>query len=292
MPALRRPEWLLPAGVTRGLWDYAQADHIAWDYDEYHAFNSLFEFDQAVLAEHFQPPGLVVDLGCGSGRALLPLVRSGLRGLAVDLSAQMLAVVGEKAEAEGLPIDRLLANLAELDAVRDGVADYAMCMYSTLGMIRGRANRQQALGHVRRILKPGGLFVLHVHNLWRNLHDALGRRWLAEHLVRLALGHDAELGDKFFDYRGIPQMFLHVFTAGELRGALRAAGLQIVRWVPLDTARRHPLRAPRLAGSLRANGWIVVAQAAAARSRQTVLNRPGPQAANASRAGNQSSGIS
>ncbi len=258
--AAHRPEWLLPAGVTRGLWDYVQAEHIAWDYDEYHAFNSLFDFDQSVLAEHFQPPGLVVDLGCGSGRALVPLVRSGLTGLAVDLSAEMLAVVGEKAETEGLPIHRVQANLAELDGIRDHVAEYAMCMYSTLGMIRGRENRQRALGHVRRILKPGGLFVLHVHNVWRNLHDSLGRRWMASHLTRLAMGREEELGDKFFDYRGIPQMFLHVFTASELRTVLETAGFQIVRWVPLDTVRRHPLRAPWLASWLRANGWIVVAQ--------------------------------
>jgi ubiquinone/menaquinone biosynthesis C-methylase UbiE len=264
VPAPHRPEWLLPAGVTRGLWDYVQAEHIAWDYDEYHAFNSLFEFDQAVLAEHFRPPGLVVDLGCGSGRALVPLVRSGLTGLAVDLSAEMLAVVGEKAETEGLPIHRILANVAELDAVRDHAAEYAMCMYSTLGMIRGRENRQRALGHVRRILKPGGLFVLHVHNVWRNLHDSLGRRWVATHLARLALGRDQELGDKFFDYRGIPQMFLHVFTASELRAAIESAGFRVVRWIPLDTVRRHPLRAPWLASRIRANGWIVVAQTPAA----------------------------
>ena len=55
----RRPSWQLPAGVTRGSWDYIQADHIAHDYDDYFAYNSLFEFDEQVLARHFTQPGLV-----------------------------------------------------------------------------------------------------------------------------------------------------------------------------------------------------------------------------------------
>ena len=70
---------------------------------------------------HFDRPGLVADLGCGTGRALVPLVRTGHRGLAVDLSEHMLRVVQEKADDEGLPIDCVRANLVELDAIADGV---------------------------------------------------------------------------------------------------------------------------------------------------------------------------
>src|SRR6185312_290601 len=105
-PSSDWPSWRLPPGVTRSLWQYAQADHIAKDYDDYFAQNSLFEFDLAVLERHFAKPGLLVDLGCGTGRLLVPFARRGYRGLAVDLSRPMLDVVGEKAAAEQLPIDR------------------------------------------------------------------------------------------------------------------------------------------------------------------------------------------
>ena len=50
------------------MWDYAHAPHIADDYDDYFALNTLFEFDEAVLARHLTRPGLIVDLGCGTGR--------------------------------------------------------------------------------------------------------------------------------------------------------------------------------------------------------------------------------
>jgi SAM-dependent methyltransferase len=260
MSAADRPSWQLPPGVSRGLWDYVHAPHIADDYDDYFALNSLFETDGAVLRRHFTKPGLIADLGCGTGRALVPLVRAGHRGLAVDLSEHMLRIVREKAAAEDLPIDCLRANLVELDAIADAAVDYAMCLFSTLGMIRGRANRRRALAHARRILRRGGRFVLHVHNLWYNTHDPGGPVWLVHNLLTAPLSREVEVGDRWFPYRGLPTMFLHVFRWRELAGDLHAAGFRIVERVRLDAARRQPLKRPWLLPALRTNGWLVAAE--------------------------------
>jgi len=243
------------------MWEYAQADHIARDYDDYFAYNTLFGYDQQVTAGHFKKLGLVVDLGAGTGRALLPLVKQGHRGLAVDLSMEMLQVVGDKAAKEGVAVERLLANLVELDCLADAVADYCICMFSTLGMIRGRANRQRVLDHARRILKPGGLLVLHVHNLWYNLYDPGGPWWLCKNLLESAFRRDVEAGDKFFDYRLIPNMFLHVFRRRELVGAIRAAGFKVRELIRLDPTRHAALAHPWWFGDLRANGWIAICEA-------------------------------
>lgn len=258
MPISSRPDWRLPEGVSRGTWDYVNSPSVANDYDEYFALNTLFEHDERVLARHFQPAGLVADLGCGTGRALVPLVRAGHRGLAVDLSLHMLRIVREKAQLEGLSIDCLQANLVELDAIADQSVDYAMCLFSTLGMIRGRKNRRQALAHFRRILKPGGRLVLHVHNYWFNLRDPRGPVWLVKNLLTAPWSRDVEIGDKWFRYRGLPNMFLHVFRWRELVADLQSAELEVLEEIPLDVARRHRLRWPWLFGTLRTNGWIVV----------------------------------
>ncbi|MGI9428411.1 MAG: hypothetical protein ACR2NM_07130 [Bythopirellula sp.] len=114
MANLHRPQWQLPAGVSRGLWDYVQSPAVADDYDDYFAFNSLFEHK------------------------------------------------------------------------------------------------------------------------------------------------DLEIGDKWFPYRGVPNMFLHVFRRRELTSDLGDDGFQIVEMIPLDVARRHRLRWPWLGGALRTNEWIVV----------------------------------
>jgi ubiquinone/menaquinone biosynthesis C-methylase UbiE len=89
--------------------------------------------------------------------------------LGVDLSEEMLRVAGEKAAAAGVVVHRLKANLVELDGLRDGGFDYAACLFSTLGMVHGLAERRRVLAHVHRLLKPGGVFVLHVHNRWFNV---------------------------------------------------------------------------------------------------------------------------
>ena len=240
------------------MWDYATADHIARDYDEYFAFNRLFDFDEEILRRHFDRPGLVADLGCGTGRALVPLVRAGHRGLAVDLSREMLAVVGQKAADEALPIFRVQANLVELGCLADGCVDYAICLFSTLGMIRGGGNRRRAIEHVRRILKPGGVFVLHVHNFWYNLFDPGGPWWVIKSVATAPLRRDFDVGDKFFDYRGIPQMYLHVFRRREVLRLLTGAGFRIRELIPLDYRRTARLGRPWFFGNLRANGWIVV----------------------------------
>ncbi len=255
-----RPDWQLPTGVSRGLSDYIDSDHIADDYDEFFALTSLFEFDEAVLARHFTPPGLVVDLGCGTGRALIPLVRKGFRGLGVDLSTAMLRIVQEKADIDSLQVDLVQANLVELDAIANSVADYAICLFSTLGMISGRENRARAIAHMFRILKPGGRAVLHVHNVWNNLFDPLGRRFLFKHLPAAMLRRSVEFGDKVMPYRGIPNMYLHSFTRGELSGELRKAGFGIVELIPLSPTRQHELSHRWFLPRLRANGWVVVVE--------------------------------
>lgn len=255
------PSWQLPHGVTRGEWDYFHSIPIASDYDDYFAHNRLFEFDAQILHDFLPAPtkrSVVADLGCGTGRALLPLVQRGFHGLAIDLSEHMLQIVQEKARQENLSLDCLRANLVELDAVRDNSIDHAISLFSTLGMICGKRHRQRSLDHVRRILKPGGTFIIHVHNLWFNLFDPGGPWWLLRNLIQSTFSRDIERGDKSFSYRGIPQMFLHVFTQREIVTALRSAGLKPWRIIPLDVRRFRRLKNPWLFGRFRANGWIIV----------------------------------
>ncbi len=256
----QKPWWQLPRGITRGLWDYAHAPHIARDYDRYFANYKLFEFDAQVIARHFVRPGTVVDLGCGTGRALLPLAERGFQAVAFDLSQEMLDVVGEKAAAAGVQIDCLRGNMVELGCLADHSVDYCLCLFSSLGMIQGRDNRQRVIQHVRRILKPGGIFVLHVHNLWHSMLDGLGRAWLLKHIPRVIFKRDLEAGDRFFHYREIPNVFLHRFSQGELTDSLRQAGFRIRELVRLDVNRHRELRQPWFLGRWRANGWIAVVE--------------------------------
>ncbi|MEW4563492.1 class I SAM-dependent methyltransferase [Bremerella sp. JC770] len=255
-----KPSWQLPTGVTRGSLDYIESAAIADGYDEDLAFGSDFQFDEQVVANFIPDTGLVADLGCGTARALMPLVRRGNQGLAVDLSEEMLRVVAEKSQQEGLDIQCLQANLVELEAIADQSVDHAICMFSTLGMIKGAANRKQFLDHVHRMLKPGGKFVVHVHNFWFNFFEPNGAYWITSHLVKSQFTRGMERGDKYYRYRGIPNFFLHVFSRGEFAKSLRASNFHIARLVPLRTDRQAELSQPWLFGNWRASGWIALCE--------------------------------
>lgn len=266
----QRAHWQLPEGVSPGTWDYAQSSSIASDYDDYFRGHGMFELDQTVIQRHFQfAPGSqprVIDLGCGTGRALEPLVAMGLRAVAVDLSQEMLETVRAKPELRDATTS-VRANLVDLSCFRDDSFDFAICLFSTLGMIRGSDQRAQFIQHVSRILKPNGLFVLQVHNYWVHVFDPDGPLWMLRNFARAKIKRDVELGDRFFLYRGIPEMYLHSFGKRELRKLLtgesnKSSGkqLEIIESIPLSPQQDAQLAFPGLLEWLRASGWIVVAR--------------------------------
>ncbi len=252
------PAWRLPEGVDPPLWQYTHTPRLAAEEDAYFSEHPLFRVDARVLDERFTTPGRLVDLGCGAGRHALRFAGRGFTVAAVDLSRSMLEIVGQKARGARVEVLRVEANLCRLGCFPDGTFDYALAMFSTLGMIRGREARRRALGEFGRILRPGGRLALHAHNIWLNLRDRQGRAWLIEHAVRTLLRRD-ELGERRMTYRGIPGMRVHLYRWGELRRSLRRAGLRIDEVLPLDEVTAEPIRWPGMLHAVRAGGWIVFA---------------------------------
>jgi ubiquinone/menaquinone biosynthesis C-methylase UbiE len=241
------PNWKLPPGTDRGLWDYVSSERVAREYDEALAGSPLLEMDLRFADERMRRPGRLIDLGCGTGRALVHFARRGFQCLGVDLSETMLDIVRQKAEREGLIVDRLKANIVELDVLPAAEFDYALCLFSTLGMIRGVENRRQFLGHVRRILKPGGVFVLHVHNARYRFGRGLGKP-------------GPESGDHTMpQHRGGAELTIHHYTRREIAAELSATGFQIREAVPVGTGPGGRLAIPRWLASIRAHGFLIAA---------------------------------
>ncbi len=255
-----RPPWQLPPGVPPGAWEYAQSRAVAREYDQHFRDEPLFELDLEVVRRVAPGPqaGWFLDLGCGTGRAAVEFAARGYRVLAVDLSVPMLQQTALKAQQRGVTVHRLLANLVQLDCLQDQVAGVCVCLFSTLGMIRPRENRIRMLRHVYRLLRPGGVFVLHVHNRWFNLWDRAGRRWLAKNALEAIFRRDRQWGDKCYPYRGVGQMFLHVFSLPEIRRELRQARLAVQEVVPVPGHGRGEHLPRWIPAGLRAAGWVLV----------------------------------
>jgi SAM-dependent methyltransferase len=252
------PPWRLPEGVNLPLWEYLNTPRLAAEEDAYFAGHPLFETDTRVLDERFTVPGRLVDLGCGAGRHAIRFAARGFEVVAIDLSQSMLEAVQRKAGEQGVSLLALKANLCDLGFLGEATFDYALCMFSTLGMIRGKPSRAKALHDARRILRPGAELALHVHNLWLNLRDPQGRAWLIRHVLS-ALSGRVELGDRQMLYRGIPGMEVHLYRWPELKRELLGAGFRIEEVLPLDEVAAQPISAPWLLPGIRAGGWIVFA---------------------------------
>src|SRR5206468_1805329 len=123
-------DWQLPPGVDRGLWDYLHDPGVARNYDAGLAGTPLFEVDQRFVERHCPQPGRLIDLGCGTGRLLVPFAQRGYWVLGVDLSAEMLAVARRRATEAQAPVQLLRANLTDLGALADGSFDHATCLFS------------------------------------------------------------------------------------------------------------------------------------------------------------------
>jgi SAM-dependent methyltransferase len=133
---------------------------------------SMGDFEQAsaraeaqLLAAGLGPGGgaLAVDLGCGSGRQSVPLLRLGYRVLAIDTCSILLQAL--KARARGLP---LRAIEEDLRGFRRHVAEPAaaiVCMGDVLIHLESREDVRALLGDAARSLAPDGKLVLGFRDL-------------------------------------------------------------------------------------------------------------------------------
>ncbi len=242
------PDWQLPPGTDRGSWDYVRNRLLADTYDQRLAGTPLLELDLRFAAKHFRKPGRLIDLGCGTGRLIMTFAPRGFDCVGVDLSDGMLDVLRQKAVTAGVAVETLRANLVELDGLGDASFDYAACLFSTLGMIRGREFRARFLQHVARILRPDGVFVLHVHNRAYRGGMGLGKKGKepGDHTMPQAIGG--------------ADLTLHHFSKSEIDRDLREAGFAVRECEPVSIRPDGKVRGRWFFPGLRTYGYLIAAE--------------------------------
>ena len=135
---------------------------------------------QSILVRHLPPPPAVIfDIGGAAGVYAFPLAGQGYEVHLIDPVALHL----EQARARAAGSGTELASIAQGDARRldvpDGSAD-AVLLFGPLYHLIDRADRLQALGEARRILKPRGVLFAAAVSRFASLIDGLARGFFAD----------------------------------------------------------------------------------------------------------------
>jgi SAM-dependent methyltransferase len=141
-----------------------QTDELAALYDAANAGRPDAAFWLTMAREASGGP--LLDIGCGTGRVLLPLARAGYEILGIDLSAPMLARARAKLAAEP-PEVRERVRLLEADMTSFDLGRRFAAVFSTFGgfhHLRTVDAQLACLGACRAHLRPRGRLVLDLVN--------------------------------------------------------------------------------------------------------------------------------
>jgi SAM-dependent methyltransferase len=149
-------------------------------------YDDLFMIQQ--FAERCGSP--ILELGCGTGRVLVPLARQGYQITGVDVSPGMLERAHRKVAAENLGdrVTLLEGDMRELDlGARFNLAFIAVNSFMHL---LSTDDQLAALERIRHHLNPGGLFLLDLFNPdLARLLDMKGQMILDESVTDPDTGH-------------------------------------------------------------------------------------------------------
>jgi SAM-dependent methyltransferase len=131
------------------------------------------------------PHASVLELGCGTGRVLLPLAEHCMYIHGLDASEAMLAICRAKLKRAGIPVSRAEVTLAEITEFRLGREfDLVLAPYRLAQNLAENAELEGFFRSIRTHLSPIGTCVLNVARP-KGQPDELRRSWVTGYQERL-----------------------------------------------------------------------------------------------------------
>ncbi|MEM7244939.1 MAG: class I SAM-dependent methyltransferase [Acidobacteriota bacterium] len=128
-----------------------------WDDDDQHE-EGVARLAELRGWEELPKSGRLLELGCGEGRKTLWWAQQGYECTGVEISSTAVEWGREQATKAGLQVDFRLGSVLELEGLADDSFDLVVdghCAHCIIG-----DDRALFFGEARRVLKPGGIFLL------------------------------------------------------------------------------------------------------------------------------------
>ncbi len=193
--------------------------------------------------------GKILELACGSGRVLLPLVQEGYEVTGVDTSIVMLDIARARVQDANV-VER--CTLVQQDISTLHLSQKFRLAFIALGSfahITTRKTQQLALSAIRAHLSPGGTFIMDISNADARYMEDLGNHMLHQgtwhrddgtlltHFVSPAPAADRHLLEltHFYDqhsqggtvHRTVVTTHLYLFERSEIELLLEQAGFVV-----------------------------------------------------------------
>jgi len=176
------------------------------------------------LAEKYIKEGMkILDVGCGNGRLFELVKNKNVKYFGIDNSEKLIE------EAKRLHNKSGTVNFSVGDILSlpqsDNEFDAIFCI-AVLHHIPSKELREKAISQMYRILKPGGILIM---SLW-NLYQKKYRHYLYKFTIdKLLLKNKMDFGDIMlapFGGKGQPR-FHHVFTKREIASLFKKNGFSV-----------------------------------------------------------------
>lgn len=204
-----------------------------------------------VQALDLHAPLRILDLACGFGRHANRLAAMGHQVVGIDLMEGFLQLARQDAQGRGVSVDYRQGDMRQIDF--DQEFDRVLLLFTAFGYFSDEENAL-VLRKVARALRPGGLFVMDIHN-----RDVFLKGFLPEkvtekegNLMIDRITFDSLMG-RLYNRRivirnGVRKdkpYSVRMYNPSEIRLLLEAAGLQVHQfcsdWEGNPTERSVPL---------------------------------------------------
>ncbi len=209
-------------------------DRVAKRYDSIYD-DPFWDFHDRITWNHLKPflpsnpLAPVMDLGCGTGKWGLKLLKAGFPTTFTDLSPKMLEEVTAKLDTWKSKPDiaakahRATVQAADAVDLRQFPENHFELITAMGDVVSICSDPAQCLSEVHRLLKPGGIFVFTVDNHLAAIDHFIDAGNLE------ALGHFIHTGQTQWLTKNVNERFpVHMFTPSQIDALVKSRGFEII----------------------------------------------------------------